>query len=167
MLFCKALSWKSHWIKASAKCINVNVIGTKQSVRLLEMCDVIGIFIDGFCVDQLERRYREGGNPSSLTKAVVSDFLTNRLRLTISPVFLFISIHHRPTTILNQKVPRPPSPPTCCPPSSPCTAYPPSPPPPTWAPRGHSPCRTSRASLGLPATPWPGPSASLRCCRPA
>ena len=25
MLFCKALSWKSLWIKASAKCINVNV----------------------------------------------------------------------------------------------------------------------------------------------
>ena len=26
MLFCKALSWKSFWIKASAKCINVNVL---------------------------------------------------------------------------------------------------------------------------------------------
>ena len=25
MLFCKALSWKSLWIKSSAKCINVNV----------------------------------------------------------------------------------------------------------------------------------------------
>ena len=29
MLFCKALSWKSLWVKASAKCINVNVSHTK------------------------------------------------------------------------------------------------------------------------------------------
>lgn len=69
---------------------------------------------------------------------------------------------------LNQKVPsRPASPPTCCPRSSPCTACPPSPPHPTWARLAPSPCRTSRATPGRRATPWPRPSVNPRCCRPA
>lgn len=68
---------------------------------------------------------------------------------------------------LNQKVPsRPASPPTWCR-SSPCTACPRSPPHPTWAHRAPSPYRTSRATAGHLATPWPRPSANPRCCRPA
>ena len=64
MLFCKALSSKSHWIKASAKCINVNVSflvqsGTfPQSMLTTKIKWVIDLFNDILKMDEFTLPHR-------------------------------------------------------------------------------------------------------------